>query len=161
MMSTKQIPDICKKYGIENYTINPDGSIDVSGNVCLSDKNLTRIPIKFNKVYGYFDCSYNFITSLEGCPREVYRYFDCSDNEKITSLECGPEIVYGTFYCNFNNLLITTKGFPSIVGGDVFIRFCPKLVPLEDYNLSYEKLYIDNKEKIIRKLKLDKLIREL
>ena len=160
MMSTKQIHDICKKYGIENYTINPDGSIDVSGNVCLSDKNLTRIPIKFNKVYGYFDCSYNFITSLEGCPREVVSHFYCSANE-ITSLEGSPEIVYGRYYCNFNNSLITTKGFPSIVSNDVSIRFCNKLTSLEDYNLSYEKLDIDNKEKIIRKLKLDKLIREL
>ena len=26
-----KIDKICKKYGIENYTINPDGSIDVDG----------------------------------------------------------------------------------------------------------------------------------
>lgn len=139
MISTKEIYEICKKYNILNYTINPDGSIDVYDDVDLSHKFLTRIPIKFNKAYGYFDCSYNYITSLEG----------------------GPEIVYGTFYCNFNNLLITTKGFPSIVSNDVLIRFCHKLTSLEDYNLSYEKLDIDNKEKIIRKVKLDKLIREL
>ncbi len=71
MISTKQIHWLCYKYNIKNYSINSDGSIDVSGDVCLSHKNLTRIPIKFNKVSGYFDCSYNFITSLEGCPRKV------------------------------------------------------------------------------------------
>ena len=160
MISTKQIHDICDQYKIENYTINPDGSIDVDGDVNLSYMGLTKIPIKFNKVSGYFDCSYNFITSLEGCPREVVGNFFCSGNE-ITSLEGGPEIVYGKLYCNFNNSLITTKGFPSIVSNDVSIIFCHKLTSLEDYNLSYEKLDIDNKEKLIRKLKLEKLIREL
>ncbi len=87
-------------------------------------------------------------------------HFFCSGNE-ITSLEGSPEIVYGRFYCNFNNLLITTKGISSIVGSDVSIRFCHKLTSLVDYNLSYEKLDIDEKEKIIRKVKLDKLLKEL
>ena len=27
------IEEICKKFGIENYTINEDGSVDVDGNV--------------------------------------------------------------------------------------------------------------------------------
>ena len=74
-MSEQEIHDICEKYDITNYTINPDGSIDVDGNVNLSYMGLTKIPIKFNKVSGYFDCSYNFITSLEGCPREVVGNF--------------------------------------------------------------------------------------
>ena len=29
------IDEICKKYGIENYTINDDGSIDVDGDVLI------------------------------------------------------------------------------------------------------------------------------
>ncbi len=157
MMSNKQIEHICDQYGIEKYTINSDGSIDVNDNVYLNNKGLARIPIKFNKVSGNFDCSYNFITSLEGCPNFVGRDFACSGNE-ITSLEGCPEKVYGKFYCNFNDSLITTKGFSTIVGSNISIRFCPKLTSLEDYNLSYEKLDIDNKEKIIRKVKLNKLI---
>ena len=36
------IDEICKKYSIENYTINPNGSIDVDGHVDLSDKELTK-----------------------------------------------------------------------------------------------------------------------
>lgn len=31
--SKKDIHSICKKYGIKNYSINEDGSIDVDGNV--------------------------------------------------------------------------------------------------------------------------------
>ena len=53
------------------YTINPDGSYDVIGNVYLHNKGLTKIPVKFNMVTGYFNCSENKLTSLEGCPKEV------------------------------------------------------------------------------------------
>ena len=41
----QEIHDICKKYNIENYTINSDGSIDVDGNVNLSKMNLTELPL--------------------------------------------------------------------------------------------------------------------
>ena len=77
MMTEKEIHDICKKYYIRNYKINPDGSIDVNGNVDLSYMGLTKIPLKFNKVNGWFDCSYNKLTSLEGCPKEVEWSFYC------------------------------------------------------------------------------------
>jgi hypothetical protein len=33
--SFKSIEDICKKYKITNYTINPDGFVDVEGYVDL------------------------------------------------------------------------------------------------------------------------------
>lgn len=52
-MTEQEISDICKKYDIENYTINPDGSIDVNGNVNLSTFNLTELPLTFNYVSGY------------------------------------------------------------------------------------------------------------
>ena len=34
----ESIIEICKQYGIINYTINPDGSIDVNGSVYLYGK---------------------------------------------------------------------------------------------------------------------------
>lgn len=40
---------ICKRYGIENYTINGD-VIDVNGNVSLSHEKLTKLPLKFQKI---------------------------------------------------------------------------------------------------------------
>ena len=69
--------------GIENYTINPDWTIDVIGDVKLSYKNLIEFPdyIKFNYVSGYFDCANNQLTSLKGCPASVGGSFDCSDNQ--------------------------------------------------------------------------------
>ena len=46
---------ICKKYGITNYTINGDGSIDVNGNVNLIGYGLTELPLRFNRVGGFLD----------------------------------------------------------------------------------------------------------
>ena len=65
---------ICKKYGIENYTINSDGSIDVNGNVDLYDESLTELPLTFNKVTGYFDCSDNEIKFFD-VDKFVNEYF--------------------------------------------------------------------------------------
>ena len=108
------IEEICKKYGIKNYVINSDESIDVYGNVNLSNKGLTKIPLTFNKVTGDFDCKNNYITSLKGCPKKV-EYLDCSDN-KLTSLEYSPEYVDGSFYCSSNNLT-SLKGISLYIGG--------------------------------------------
>ena len=70
-MSEQEIHDICEEYNIKNYSINPDGSIDVNGDVIIVNKNLYKLPLKFNKVNGNFYCSYNKLTSLEGCPKYV------------------------------------------------------------------------------------------
>ena len=94
---------ICKKYKITNYTINPDGTIDVNGHVYLWNKGLTELPLTFNKVSGYFTCSNNQLTSLKGCPRWVGGNFYCTYNN-LTSLEFGPDYVGGGFYCIYNNL---------------------------------------------------------
>jgi hypothetical protein len=37
--SNQDIESICKKYGIQNWTINEDGSIDVNGNVIYPKKD--------------------------------------------------------------------------------------------------------------------------
>jgi hypothetical protein len=97
------IHDICKKYKITNYTINDDGTIDVDGSVYLCDKELTELPLTFNKVSGYFDCSRNKLTTLKGCPRWIGRYFSCSNN-KLTSLEFSPDYIGGGFNCEYNDL---------------------------------------------------------
>jgi len=112
----EEIDSICKKYNITNYTINPDMSIDVQGCVNLYNKGLSKLPLKFNKVSGDFDCKYNKLTTLEGGPKEVDGYFVCCGNE-LTTLEGAPEYVGGYFYCH-NNQLTTLEGSPEYVGGD-------------------------------------------
>jgi hypothetical protein len=108
---------ICKQYGIENYTINGDGSIDVDGGVYLLNKGLVELPLVFNKVTGYFDCDGNDLTSLKGCPRWVGGYFDCNNN-KLTSLEFSPDYVGGYFSCSSNNL--TDNYCETEIGGNFY-----------------------------------------
>ena len=110
--SFEDIKGICKKYDIEDYTINPDGSIDVNGNVDLYNKGL---PLKFNKVNGWFDCDANKLTSLEGSPVEVNGNFYCRNNN-LTSFEYAPKIIRGDFWCKYNNIK-TFEYFPSFVKG--------------------------------------------
>jgi hypothetical protein len=124
----EDIDSICKKYNIENYTINADGLVDVNGDVFLYNKGLTKLPLKFGKVTGYFGCNDNQLTTLEGGPREVGGDFDCYNNQLIT-LEGGPISVGGGFYCR-NNKLITLEGSPREVGGD-FSCYNNKLTTLE------------------------------
>jgi hypothetical protein len=116
----KEIKKICKKYNIENYTINEYGSIDIDDNVNLYDKGLTELPLKFGKVSGYFDCSNNKLKSLSGAPREVSGDFFCHFNN-LMSLEGAPEKVGGDFYC-YDNQLLSLEGSPNKVGGVFLCR---------------------------------------
>ena len=133
------IYDWLKKYGIENYTVNDKGEVDVDGNVNLAREKLTEFPsfIQFGTVKGDFICNYNLLTTLEGAPkkvggnflcysnnlttlegapREITGRFDCSYND-LTSLEGAPKKVGKSFYC-YHNHLTTLKGSPEKVGGD-------------------------------------------
>jgi hypothetical protein len=113
-----KIDVICKEYGIKNYTINPDGTVDVSGDVKLYGKGLKNLPLNFGKVGGDFYCSYSQLTTLEGAPKQVGGRFDCSHNQ-LTTLEGAPKEVGGNFYCR-SNQLITLEGSPKEVGGNFY-----------------------------------------
>lgn len=68
------------------YTINLDLSVDIEGNVDLYDRDLSTLPVKFNKVTGYFQVGLNELTSFENFPSYVKGYIDISGNP-FTSLE--------------------------------------------------------------------------
>jgi hypothetical protein len=135
IQTDSEIHELCEKYGIENYTIN-NGLVDVSGNVNLSDKKLSKLPIKFGNVSGDFYCDTNQLTSLDGtpqfvggdfycyrnqltslkdAPKEVGESFNCDDN-RLTSLDGAPKSVSGAFKC-INNQLTSLVGCPQEVGG--------------------------------------------
>jgi hypothetical protein len=128
---------ICKKYNITNYTINDDGSIDVNGNVDLWDKRLTELPLTFNKVNGYFDCSYNNLTTLKGCPRWVGSSFICSYNN-LTSLEFSPDYVGSNFWCQYNKL--TNNYCDTEIGGNFYTTLEQDGLTEDNYN-EWRKLY--------------------
>jgi hypothetical protein len=114
----EEIDRVCKKYGIMDYTINEDMSIDVVGNFYLFSKSLYKLPLKFNKVDGSFYCNDNQLTTLEGAPKIVGGDFYCNNN-KLTTLKGASEKVNGNFHCG-NNELTSLEGAPEYVGGDFF-----------------------------------------
>ena len=65
---------------IKNYTLNTDLTVDVKGDVELSRKGLTGIPVQFGNVGGSFYCHDNKLTSLNGAPKEVGKDFYCYNN---------------------------------------------------------------------------------
>ncbi len=143
--SKEDINSICEKYGLINYTINEDGSIDSDSDIFIKMEKLTKLPLIFNKVCGTFDCSYNYLTNLEGFPKEVGEDFDCSENQ-LTSLKGCPKEVGGYFYCS-NNQLTSFEGFPEIIRS-VFdcsynkitsFKGCPQIV-YGDFNCRHNNI---------------------
>ena len=100
-----------------SWSINPEtGLVDIEGNFRVHRQDLTDFKgVRFGKVDGNFDCSYNNITSLDGSPQEVGNNFYCYDNQ-LTTLEGGPSIVKWDYNCSRNNL-VSLKGAPRRVGG--------------------------------------------
>ena len=96
-MSEKEIHKICDELKIDNYTINPDGSIDVEGEVIILIY-INELPIKFNKVNGNFYCHGNKLESFEYAPKIIRGDFGCEWNN-IKSFEYFPSFVKDDFLC--------------------------------------------------------------
>jgi hypothetical protein len=111
----REIKRICFKYKINNYFINPDGSIDVDDNIKLQEMDLTEIPLIFNKVSGNFNCFNNKLTSLVGSPKHVGGDFYCYDNPLVSLVGC-PETIIGSCYIS-GTPLHNLVGCPLYVGG--------------------------------------------
>lgn len=141
--SFKSIEKELEKYGIKNYHINDDGTIDVDGDVNLTSKDLVKIPFKFGKVIGDFFCSNNEIESLVGCPYYVGGSFFCNHN-KLISLEGSPGEVGGHFMCT-SNKLNTLKGMPLEIGNDLYCYNNPNLKKLDSVSNIEGDIYCDTK----------------
>ena len=130
----KSINEICEEHKIKNYTINEDGTIDVDGEVNLSQRGLDELPLNFNRVTGNFYCNGNNLTTLKGSPKYVGGGFYCGYND-LPSLEFGPIEVGGTFDCE-RNLIRSLEYSPIKVGSDFrfpdnkvrSFKYCPDKV---------------------------------
>jgi len=114
-LNKNSIVSICKKYRIVGYNINKDGSID-TGSIDISNIHLEKLPLKFNKIDGYFIFDSCDLKSLKGSPIEVNEFFSVSNN-KLTSFEYAPKTIRGFFYCDYNNIK-SFEYFPNYIGGD-------------------------------------------
>lgn len=137
----EEIEEILEDIGVSNYTINPDGKVDVDGDVSIHVLEGKKLPIKFGKVTGDFWMTEAYeLTSLEGCPYEVGGSFtieDCGEVKSIKgcpktvgfnfavtdclikNLQGCPEVVPGYFDCS-ETLLTSLKGGPKYVGEDYY-----------------------------------------
>ncbi len=128
--SEQEIDEICRTYGIENYTIE-DGVVNVDNNVSLGNYELYEIPLTFGEVTGGFYCQSNTLYSLVGCPKVVHGNFLCNDTS-IDNLEYGPVMVDGDYECSECNLE-SLKGAPTSIKGTFdcsnskleTLEFCP------------------------------------
>ena len=135
------------KIRISHFVINKeDGSLDVNGDVHMTDTNLQKIPLKFGKIYGDFYCHNNKLTTLKNSPYFVAGDFNCYGNN-LTSLELGPTDVGGFYSCQENNLT-SLKGSPRIINGN-FNCFLNKLTSLEDGPLKVNGSYYANNNELI------------
>ena len=100
-----------------NWFRNPEtGLVDIEGDFRVHRQDLTDFKgVRFGKVDGNFDCSYNRITSLDGAPQEVGNNFYCYDNQ-LTTLDEGPSIVKWDYNCSLINL-VSLNGAPKLVNG--------------------------------------------
>jgi hypothetical protein len=159
--SNSQIDTICEKYNIINYTINSDNSVDVDGDVYLYGRKSKLIPLNFNIVNGYFECSWNYLTSLKGCPVRVGDYFSCYHNNltslqyspqymengyfgcgrnKIESLQYCTELIRSNFYCGYNKLT-SLEHHPTVYGE--FYCQSNQINTFENFYYYKEDVYFD------------------
>lgn len=92
------------------FEIKEDLSVDAHGPVNMSNRNLKKIPIKFNRCTSDFICSHNKLETLENSPFSVHGNFNCSNNN-LTNLKGGPRLVSGAYNCS-NNYLVSLDGAP-------------------------------------------------
>ena len=137
MINKELIELFCEEFNIKNYYINEDYSINVYQNVVLDNFIGSSSPIKLNKVIGYFSCSKSNIKSFKNFPNFI--------NENI--------YFQGNIIENFH-------GFPKTVRGRI-VLWGSTIKSLDGYNGSIKRLNIEDKEKLIIKLKLTNFLNVL
>ena len=129
------------KYKINNYELIEDEHygyvVNINGYVNLSNQRLKSIDVKFNIVKESFNCAWNELTTLEGCPNIIEGNFKCNNN-KIKYLLGGPKLVKGNYICS-NNELKSLEDCPDVLN-NLFcknnklttLNYCPEINILID-----------------------------
>ena len=122
-LSPENIKRIAKAYGIKlkDIIINTDLSIDVKTTVDLTGRELTELPLVFNRVYGSFLIQDNELETLEGSPAIVDVDF-LAYNNKLKTLKGGPIKVGGEYSVSYN-YLTNLDGAPEEVGSYFEVSF--------------------------------------
>ncbi len=144
------------KYGISEFIVNENGTLDIQGSVSMHHFKFNEIPFNFNKITGSFNINGNNLILLKHCPKYIGSWFNCSKN-KLTSLEYGPEYVGDTYICSHNKLITLNGCVQEIHNGKYIaantsfggfdcsynqltsLEFCPMEVN-GDFDCSYNQL---------------------
>lgn len=124
-LTAENILKIAKVYGIKKLIINDDLSVDVKGDVDLSGKMMTKLPLVFNRVWGSFSISENQLKTLEGCPSIIDGDFFAYNNQ-LVSLKGGPTKVGGEYSISDNHLA-SLDGLSTEIGSHLDISYNNKL----------------------------------
>ncbi len=100
----------------KGWSQNSDGSWDVKGDVSFYGMKLKKLPLRFGKVTGDFECSFNELTTFEDFPIYIGGSLDCMTN-LLSSLKGFPKRVGRSIYIGSNELT-SLKGSPRMVRGD-------------------------------------------
>ena len=115
LIKKEEIEAWLNQYQIKNYELIPNEEygyvVNVNDNVIMNHCMLKNIEVKFNKVNGNFNCGFNGLTSLKGCPEIVTGDFNCYFNE-LKSLKYCPKIIGKELDCSYN-VLESLKYVPS------------------------------------------------
>ena len=133
--SPKIVQNGCTFYNLPNLTSLVGGPKEVYSHYFVNYTQITnlkgmattigQINVAHNKLVSLegamledpvteFDCSYNELTTLKGCPKIVGDFFDCSHNQ-LTSLKHGPVEVGGSYFAH-NNKLTSLDGIAGEIG---------------------------------------------
>ena len=113
--------DIEKKliqYGIKNYYINDDLTVDVDGDLNTSTLAQCLIDVKFGTINGDFDCSRLGLKSLINCPIVVKGDYKISHN-RLVRLEGIAEYIGGDLWIQ-NNYLNELNFYNSNIIGEIY-----------------------------------------
>lgn len=151
------IKNTLKDWDIQYYKIGENNIIDVNQNVDISRKDIMRLPFKFGKINGDFNCSFNYLKDLRNSPDEVTGSFNCTGNI-LKNLEYGPKYVGNEYICRFNNL-INLNGYPEYVG-KIFncsfnhinnLKYLPNELTVDEFNVSHNNLrFLSDSPKIVK-----------
>lgn len=125
----------------DKIKINEDGSIDIDDSVFLNGSEIKKIPFKFGKVSGNFECYGCRLTSLEGSPREVGGDFKCNNN-RLVNLKYSPIEVGRNFDCSDNNLK-SVEGMSVEIGGNFYCYYNINLRELNSISNINGKVFSD------------------
>jgi hypothetical protein len=89
----------------------------INGYVWLYGTKWTEIPawLKNVEIEGFFDCSFNKLTTLKNCPQKIEGNFWCSYN-KLSSLDGCPENIGGSFWCYDNKVKLKLPDYVDLKG---------------------------------------------